>query len=287
MLVLADFDTAEYSLLETFLFPSPLVAHDTTLACLSPTSLAGLFLVCFPGSPSFHGLLIPPWPEGLLLAFFFSPFNLSSSKITHEYLNSNADAGGSQVSISSSHPFFPWVPDTNSCLLHSSTTTSCRHLRPCAILTKPVILCPSAACTLACISYLIRVIIQNSGPKGQMLFVFLQHNIVSDNKININRSCALLSNFFHALCLVFHTLYQMMSESTPFCLRQLDFSVVVVKSSILVATISLQEHTPTFLPLGFVWSWGRRVSQWMSQPPGCEEKIKASRSEPQQMRSGS
>lgn len=85
-----------------------------------------------------------------------------------------------------------------------------------------------------------------------MVFVFLQHDIVSDNKIDINRSCALLSNFPHMLCLVFHILYHIMSESTPFCLRQIDFSVAVVKSSILVVTISLQEHTSTFLPLGIL-----------------------------------
>ena len=30
--------------------------HDTTLSCLPPSSLAGLFCVCFPVSPFYHGL---------------------------------------------------------------------------------------------------------------------------------------------------------------------------------------------------------------------------------------
>lgn len=86
-----------------------------------------------------------------------------------------------------------------------------------------------------------------------MVFVFLQHSIVSENKININRSCALLSNYYfpHVVLSISHIVPDNVGIHTILP-GQLDFSVAVAKCSILVATISLKEHTPTFLPLGFL-----------------------------------
>lgn len=148
MLISAEFDTVEYSLLlETFVFLSALVSMTPSSPACLLLPCQDYFFVCYPASPSFHDVA-----EVLFLALF-SPSHLSSSMVTHHYLNSDVDTGGFQ-SPASAPPIFSWAPDQSFCL----SVRSFHHkvLQPPRTQGGPnnSSFCGLPTCTLAYIFYL-------------------------------------------------------------------------------------------------------------------------------------
>lgn len=153
MLVLAGFDTIEYSLLETSV-PLCYGFHDTTLS-LAPASLARQIFVCFPVSLCFPVLLniVVAWgPTPSLLLFSIQLAFLQDQTSIFELQCKCWWFPSLHLQLS---PILACIPDPNSCLsvryLHHSIL---QHLEPWEMLTELIILCPSATCACACISNL-------------------------------------------------------------------------------------------------------------------------------------
>lgn len=165
MLISAEFDTVEYSLLlETFVFLSALVSMTPSSPACLLLPCQDYYFVCYPASPSFHDLLNTFVAEVLFLALFSIPLvflhghaSLFELWCRHWWF---------PVSSFSSTHFLLSSRPKSVCLLDLSTTKSCSHLEPREVLTAhhfvAFVLVPLPTFSI----WVCDIVVQYSGPRG-------------------------------------------------------------------------------------------------------------------------
>lgn len=165
--------------------------------------------------------------------------------ITYWYMNTRGGTSVSKVSISSFHPFSPkfqtkflcvywlsapqfpilatlWSPNWTFYFVPLQYLHSCWHLGMCCYL----------------------------GPKGLMVFVFLQHRVDSDSKINI-KNYDLWSSYYFSICCAWCFLHLCQISSEP--IASIGFESSYDEKFCAWCPIPCQGHASAVLPQGILW----------------------------------